>query len=222
MFSLLFMFAFILVRNIPRLGVSDSAYIQFYNNGEGNRLVVLGLYVVPFAGIAFLWYMSATRIMLHELHSSSSEITHWLQLASGVVFICMMFAASASVGATALIGAFSTAPLPSVDVSRALSSAGYGLMFVYGVRAAGMFMIATTRLAGTTGMVPRSLLIPSYALSILLLLSTTFHPSILLVFPGWVALTSIFVLLHAGRPGLRLTHPDAGATSTGSHAPHKE
>lgn len=164
-FSLLFFFAFSLVRNFPGLGVSDNTYTQFYDNGHGNSLVVLGLYVVPFTGIAFMWYMSATRILLNELGSAPSEITSWLQLAFGVVFICMMFAASACVGATALIAAFSTALLPSADVSRALSSSGYGLMFVYGVRAAGMFMIATTRLAATTHMTSRGLLIPSESAS---------------------------------------------------------
>ena len=37
------------------------------------------------------------------------------------------------------------------DVARSLSSAGYGMVFVFGVRAAGMFLLTTTTLARAHG-----------------------------------------------------------------------
>jgi hypothetical protein len=203
-FAVLFAVALTLVRQAPGLGVPDSVYTAFYQ-GNSDVLVALGLYVVPFAGIAFLWYMAATRALLEVRSGALPEIPRLLQQTSGVVWVCMAFAGTAAVGAVALLQVFSVDPLPPVDVARALSSAGYGMVFVFGVRAAGMYMITTTTLARKSGVLPRWLALLGYLAAAFLLVSTTFHPAILLVFPGWVVLVSVVVLLRAGRPRTRST-----------------
>jgi hypothetical protein len=198
-FAALFFVAFALLRKVPGLAVPDAVYTQFYNSGS-DVLVALGLYVVPFAGIAFIWNMIATRTLISAYPDPPSTIPFGLHLASGVLLVAMMFAATAAVGAVALLTVFSVAPLPSVDIARALSSAGYGLAFVYGVRAAGMYMITTTTLMKGTGILPRWLAVIGYVVAAFLLVSTTFHPAILLVFPVWIIVTSVAVLVRAGRP----------------------
>jgi hypothetical protein len=197
LFALLFTAGLILVRQAPGLAAPDADYAEFYSSGAGGVLVVLGLYIVPFAGIACLWHMIATRTLLQVLRPRSwSEVPHWLHLAAGVVFVSMMFGGSAAVGAVALLTQFSTAPLPPPDVARALSSVGYAMVFVYGVRAAGMYMITTTGLASSAGLFPRWLAVLSYLVAAFLLVSVTFHPAILLVFPAWVLLVSIVLLVR--------------------------
>ena len=156
---------------------------------------------MPFAGIAYLWHMSATRTLIESLPGSSSEVPRWLQLASGVLFVCMLFAGTAAVGAVALLTVFSSTPLPSPEVARTLTGAGYGMVFVFGVRAAGMYMITTTTLARRRGLLPRWVAAVGYLGATFLLLSTTFHPATLLVFPGWVLLLSVVLLVVARRPG---------------------
>ena len=195
--------AMLLVHRIPGLAAPDDEYRAFYSSGDRGSLVILGLYIVPFAGIACIWHMIATRTMLQVLRPSSwSQVQHWLNLASGVLFVCLMFAGSAAVGAVALLTRFSGAPLPGPDVARALSAVGYAMVFVYGVRAAAMYMITTTGLARSAGVLPTSLAVVSYLAAAFLLLSTTFHPAILLVFPGWVVLVSVLLLIRrpAGGP----------------------
>lgn len=108
----------------------------------------------------------------------------------------MLFGGTAAVGAVALLTQFSDAPLPPPDVARALSSLGYALVFVYGVRAAGMYMITTTGLASSAGVMPRWLAVLSYLAAAFLLVSVTYHPAILLVFPAWVLLVSSLLLVH--------------------------
>ncbi|MDT7654462.1 MAG: hypothetical protein QOI36_5868, partial [Pseudonocardiales bacterium] len=165
--------------------------------GSGDVLVALGLYIVPFAGIACLWHMIATRTLLQVLRPRSwSEIPHWLHLAAGVLFVAMLFGGTAAVGAVALLTQLSTAPLPPPDVARALAAVGYTMVFVYGVRAAGMYMITTTGLARSADVLPRWLATVSYLVAAFLLVSVTFHPAILLVFPAWVLLISIVLLVR--------------------------
>lgn len=197
LFAALFTAALVLVHQAPGLATPDSAYAAFYRRGSGGALVTLGLYVVPFAGIACLWHMIATRTLLQVLQPGSwAQIPHWLQLASGVLFVCLLFTGTAAVGAVALLTRFSGAPLPAPDVARALTAVGYAMVFVYGVRAAGMYMITTTQLARSAGALPRGTALISYLASAFLLVSTTFHPAILLVFPAWVLLFSIVLLVR--------------------------
>ena len=197
LFAVLFGLAFVLVRQAPGLDGSDATYTAFYSAGAGGAVVSLGLYVVPFAGIACLWHMTATRTLLQVLRPGSwAEIAHWLQLAAGVLFVAMLFIGTAAVGAVALQTAYSSAPLPSPDVARALTAVGYTVVFVYGVRAAGMYMIATTGLVRSAGLLNRAAAVLSYLAATFLLVSTTFHPAILLVFPAWVLLLSIVLLVR--------------------------
>jgi hypothetical protein len=197
-FAVLFVVALVLVHRTPGLAVPDSDYTNFYRDNNGGDLVTAGLYIVPFAGIAFLWYVAATRTLVLTPTNTASDIPRWLQLGSGVVFVAMLFVGTALVGAVSLLTVFSSTPLPPPDVARALSSAGYGVVFVYGVRAAGMFLITTTTLARSGGLLSTWLAIVSYVAGAFLLISTTFHPAVLLVFPGWVVLMSVVALVRAG------------------------
>jgi hypothetical protein len=196
-FAVLLALAMVLLSRVPGLAASDADYTAFYRDGGGGTLITVGLYLVPFAGIACLWHMIATRTLLQVQRPTSwAEIPHWLHLAASVIFVCMLFAGSAAAGAVALLTKFSDAPLPGPDVARALSAVGYTLVFVYGVRAAGMYIITTTGLARTAGVLPGPLVLLSYLVAVFLLVSTTFHPAILLVFPAWVLVVSIVLLVR--------------------------
>lgn len=197
-FAVLFVVALVLVRKAPGLGAPDAVYTQFYAGG-GEVLVAAGLYVIPFAGIAFLWHMAATRTLIEAHPGPPSKIPFGLHLASGILFVAMMFAGAAAVGAPALLGVFTNLPLPSVDVARALAVVGFALVFVYGVRATGMYMITMTTTLRTTGLLPGWLVVLGYLAATFLLVSTTFHPAVLLVFPAWVIVVSTTVLVRAGR-----------------------
>jgi hypothetical protein len=207
LFAGLFVVALLLVRQAPGLAVPGSGYAAFYEAGRGTVLVTAGLYVVPFAGIAFMWHMSAARALVEALPGPTPDLPRWLQLASGLVFVCMLFAGTAAVGAVALLTVFSSADLPAPGVARALTSVGYGLVFVFGVRAAGMFMITTTTLTRKRGLMPRWVALLSYLAAGFLLVSTTFHPAILLVFPGWVLVFSACLVLPVRRATARTATP---------------
>ena len=195
LFAGLFAVALVLVRQAPDLDAGGHVYTAFYTEGRGNVLVTAGLYVVPFAGIAFMWHMGATRSLVEALPGSASEVPRWLQVTSGVLFVCMLFAGTAAVAAVALLTVLSTSPLPDPAVARALTSVGYGMVFVFGVRAAGMYMITTTTLTRRRALLPRWVAVVGYLAATFLLVSTTYHPATLMVFPGWVLLLSGVLLV---------------------------
>jgi hypothetical protein len=124
-----------------------------------------------------------------------------LQLVSGILFVALLFAGTAAAGAVALLKDLTTAPLPSVDVARGLLAVGYGMVFVYAVRGAGMYAITTTTLLRRAGLLPRWLAVIGYLLAAFLLVSTALNPVVMLLFPAWALLVGVVVFLRSGRLG---------------------
>lgn len=196
-FAGLFVAAVMLVHRTPGVTATDDAFVRFYTSGDHGLLVTVGVYLVPFAGIAFLWYLIAFRALVKAIAAPTPEIARGLQLAAGIGFVVMLFAGAAAAGTSSLLVQLTSAPLPPASENRTLLILGYGLFFVYGVRMSGMFMITTTTLARRSGLLPGWLAILSYLAAAVLLLSATFEPGIVLVMPGWVVLISLALFLRS-------------------------
>jgi hypothetical protein len=196
-FAVLFVAALVFVHRAPTLGDPDTTYAAFYANGGDQLFVAVGLYLVPFAGIAFLWHMTAMRDVLNTLTPTPSAMAHGLNLLAGILFVTLLFAGTAAVGATAFGVYFGHAPVEDPATARALTAVGYGLVFVFAVRGAGMFALTTTTLLRNAGVLPKIPAVVAYLLAVFLLLAVTNNPIAVLVFPAWVVLISIFLLRHA-------------------------
>ena len=196
-FAALFVAALVLLHRAPNLGDPDQAYAAFYAGGGDQVFVAVGLYLVPYAGIAFLWHMTAIRNVLDTLTPSPSAMAHGLNLLAGAIFVTLMFAGTAAVGAVAFGVYFGHAPVEDPAVARALTAVGYGLVFIFAVRGAGMFALTTTTLLRNAGVLSRIPSVVAYLLAAFLLVAVTNNPIAVLVFPAWVVLISVFLLRHA-------------------------
>jgi hypothetical protein len=205
-FAALFVVALVLVHGAPSLGASDTDYAAFYADGGDQLFVAVGLYLVPFAGIAFLWHMTAIRNVLDIQVPPSSTMAHGLNLLAGIIFVTLLFAGTAAVGAIAFGIYFGRAPVEDPAAARALTGLGYGLVFVFAVRGAGMFALTTTTLLRTAGVLPKIPAVVAYLLAAFLLLAVTKNPAALLVFPAWVVLISVFLLRHANAGATPAAH----------------
>jgi hypothetical protein len=76
---------------------------------------------------------------------------------------------------------------------------GYGMVFIYSLRGAGMYLLTTTRLLREAKIMPKWLGSASYLLGAFLLLGTLMHPAVMLLFPGWIIVASLLVFVRAGR-----------------------
>jgi hypothetical protein len=198
-FAALFVVALILVHTTPTLSASDADITAYYASGS-TLLVTVGLYLIPFAGITFLWHAHCTRLLIEARTTTApSAIPYGLQLVSGVLFVVLLFAGTASAGAVALLKDLTSAPLPSADFVRGMLAVGYGMVFVYALRGAGMYALTTTTLLRNATIMPRWLALVSYLLALFLLFITTMHPAAVLVFPTWVVIVALVIFIRAGR-----------------------
>ena len=157
-----------------------------------SNTIALGLNLVPFAGIAFLWFIGVLRDRLGELEDRFFATVF---LGSGLLFLAMLFASAATGGG--IIISYSAKPAellgsPTFTFARALT---YEILNLYAVKMAAVFMISTSTLAIRTGFFARWIAFLGYAFALFLLLSGRYIEWILMLFPLWVLLVSIHILL---------------------------
>ncbi|NMO93467.1 hypothetical protein [Actinomycetospora sp. TBRC 11914] len=211
LFVVLFVAALVMLRRAPHLDDPDATFTAFYAHGGDTLLVAIGLYLVPLAGIAFLWHMTATRSLLDTLTPRPSSMAHGLNLLAGTVFVTMLFAGTAALGAVAFSVSRGGPASIDPDTARALTAVGYGLVFVFAVRGAGMFVLTTTTLLRNGGVLTMPWAVVGWLLGAFLLVSVTNNPGALLVLPLWVVLIGCIALLRFRAPTTPATPTDPAA-----------
>jgi hypothetical protein len=71
----------------------------------------------------------------------------------------------------------------------------YSLINIYAIRMAGLFMISLGTIWLRTGVMHRGWALVTYALALVLLLSTSLSSWVPLIFPAWVLVVSVFTLI---------------------------
>ncbi len=158
-----------------------------------SKKISLALNLLPFAGIAFLWFIAVIR---NRLGALEDRFFATIFLGSGLLYIAMIFTSAALAGG--LIRVLSNAPELLVQTGTyALGRAQiYQTMNVYGIKMAGVFMFSTSTILLRSAIVPRWIAFVGYALGAILLLSIGVISWIPLVFPLWVFLISVAILLE--------------------------
>ena len=107
----------------------------------GSTRALVGLYLVPFAGIAFLWFIGVIRDRIGE---REDKFFATVFLGSGLLFVAMLFAAAAVIGGLVAGSRFGTATPTNVATVGFARSVGYSFLFVYAAKVAGVFTLATS------------------------------------------------------------------------------
>ena len=74
----------------------------------------------------------------------------------------------------------------------------YNIINVYAAKVAGAFLISTSTLALYTGMAPRWMALAGYLLAAFLLFGGNYVPWTIVLFPLWIFLISVHILLERG------------------------
>ncbi len=194
-FSLLLMASLILIRlSIP---ANPNEPGQWIASPVLSYRILIALNMVPFSGIAFLWFMGVIRDLIGE---REDKFFATIFLGSGLLFVAMLFAAAAVAGGTLASISFATGGQISagnstslVNFSRAVS---YAILNVYAMKMAGVFMMSTSTIVLKTESLPKWLGILGYLFAAVLILSITYVELIALLFPLWVFMLSVQILIE--------------------------
>jgi hypothetical protein len=192
LFSVFLMTGFLLLRHaIPADPLEAGAWLR-----ARTGVVALALNLVPLAGIAFLWFMGVLR---DRLGAKEDRFFATVFLGSGLLFLAMLFVAAAFVGGILIAYAVGDEQLVgsvTFAVARAIS---YEAMNVYAFKMAAVFTVVTCTLAVRTRFVPRWIAVVGYAAALVLLFANRYVEWALLVFPLWVLLISLYILVDSLR-----------------------
>jgi hypothetical protein len=190
--GILFSVLLLAVYWLMRLAVPADPHEQGAWLRGGVTSVVIALNLVPFAGVAFLWFVGALR---DRLGVREDRFFATVFFGSGILVLAMLFAAAAVVGA--ILIAFHAAPEALMDSATFHFGRGlaYGMINIYLVKTAAVFMITTSTIALYTRLTPRWLAVGGYVVAVVLLIGSYYVDWSLLVFPLWVFLVSASILL---------------------------
>ena len=154
--------------------------------------VDVALWLVPFAGIAFLWFIGVIR---DRLGDREDRFFASVMFGSGLVYLAMTFTSAALAGA--LVGSYQVAPVQlfesgGYDFAR---EAIFSLTNTFGVRMSGVFMLSTGTIWWRSRSVPRWIAGLTYFLAILQVIGPDLSLWMTLVFPLWVLIVSIHFLV---------------------------
>lgn len=206
-FAGLFVASVVLLYPQPARGSTAAQIAAWYLHGRVRTLAIVGLYLVPFAGIAFLWFVAAVHA---RIGASEDRFFATVFLGGGILFVGMLYAAAAAVGASLAAVRFQGSPPPSPDVFVFARGLGYTLLYVYAIRAAAVFMMVSSTIGLRNGTLPRWLVFLGYVVALVLLFSVSYFRGFVLVFPAWVTLVSVELLR-----GARLVDRERRSTTLG-------
>jgi hypothetical protein len=185
----------LLAMTMLRIALAEDSLQALRADGQRRALIQLSLNLVPFAGIAFLWFIGVVREQLGEVED---RLFSTVFLGSGLLFLAMLF-----------VGTVTSATLMEMLASQHVNaeifvygrSNTHGLMSVYAMRMAAVFTLSVSTLGLRTAGLPRWLSFLGYLVALILLVAAGEHRWTQLVFPAWVLLVSVVILLT--RPASR-------------------
>jgi len=197
LFSVLLIASMVLIRvSIPADPRGPAADVIAHS-----RTIALALNLLPFAGIAFLWFIAVVRDRMGE-HEDRFFVTVFL--GSGYLFIATLFVSATLAGGILLALAKDAEMLVRSGAYALARAEVYQATNVYAVKMAGVFMITTSTVGLRIRIFPRWIALLGYGLALVLLFSAGTIEWIPVVFPLWVLLVSVHILTDnlRGRAGL--------------------
>jgi hypothetical protein len=194
-FAVLLGTAYILLRmSIPE----DPTDTRWVSERVGYVKFALGL--VPFAGVAFLWFMGVVR---DRIGDNEDRFFSTIYTGTGVLFLAMVFVSAAAAGS--LLVTYGTVADDMFD--SGIYTFGRDIAFqisnVYSIRMAAVFMMSLATVGLRTKALPSWLSITTYVLAGAMVIVVSHSLWITLIFPMWVLVVSVYILvtnLHPSKP----------------------
>ena len=164
-----------------------AAWIQ-----ESEQRWFIGLQLIPFAGIAFLWFLATIR---NRIGRREDQFLATVFIGSGLLFVAMMFVGGAAAAAPVTLKSLS-GTVVDPDAATIGRGIAYALYFVYGIKMAAVFILVSSTIGLRSGALPRWFCLLGYPTALALLLVVFVSEYVVLVFPVWVAITSIILIFE--------------------------
>jgi len=188
-FSVLYGASMVLINlSLPHEPAADLAWLE-----TDIRTITLALNLIPYAGIAFLWFIGVIRDLLSDMED---RLFATVFLGSGLLFLALTFIGAALAAGLLNSYAIESSVLVQSGVLTYSRKVIYHVFNIYAIRMAGVFMISLASIWLRTGLMHRGWAFLTYILALVLLLSIDYSFWVTLIFPGWVLVVSVYILIR--------------------------
>ncbi len=133
---------------------------------EDTGSVKFALFLVPFAGLAFLWFIAVAR---ERLGRFEDQFFSTVFIGSGLLFLAMIFAAAATAGAIVAAAANDPTGFASSTTYDYARQTVTQILAVYALRMAAIFQLSQASLWLRTRVMPRWMALVTIVVALLLL-----------------------------------------------------
>jgi hypothetical protein len=191
LFAVLYTAALLLLRSSPLTGADDTELVRLFATGQDLSVIVGGLYLAPFAGIMFLWFIAVIRDQIGEREDRFFATVFF---GSGLLFVALTLVAATAACAPVVGVRYLGLGTPSADEMGQARALSYTVLFAFSTRAAAVFLISLGTIGLRSRTFPNWFAWTGYLLGVVLLVVVSFWDWIVLTLPAWVAVVSLFIL----------------------------
>jgi hypothetical protein len=178
-----------IINRAPGIKSSDDVVTSFYAGQGTGPLEAAVLYLLPLAGVCFLWFTGVLRHRLRMVEGSRLGLLAAVQFGAGIIFLSLLFAAGAGLG-SGIVVRLAGAQLPSAASLRQVTALSDALLYIFASRAAAMFVLTTSTVGLRTRTLPRWLALAGLAVAAALMFASSLSLTFVLIFPAWVLIIS--------------------------------
>jgi hypothetical protein len=178
---------------LTRIALSEGSLASLQSDAQRRSLIRFSLGLVPFAGIAFLWFIGVIREQLGDVED---RLFSTVFLGSGLLFLAMLFVGS--ITSTSLLDMLDR-PNFDTNVWDFGRDNAQDLFSLYAMRMAAVFTLSVSTAGMRAAAMPRWVSFLGYLVALLLLVASSAQPWLQLAFPGWVLVVSLVILTRSAR-----------------------
>lgn len=165
---------------------------QWSEDAGRREAVGRALNLIPFAGLAFLWFIAVIRA---QVGAAEDRFVGTVFLGSGLIFVALLFTAAAALKAVLT--------LQESGIGLAAEGRAYGwalaaaLLGTFGTRMAAIFVATVATSGRRSGVFPPWLAFSGYLVAVALLFTPPLPTVTEFLFPAWVFVLSLYLLTGA-------------------------
>ena len=191
--GIIFSVLLVVALGIIRIAVpSDPARLgPWLIDPASRRVISFAIELIPFSGIAFLWFIGVLR---NRLGSREDQFFATVFLGSGLMFLACLFGAGSIVGAFLEQMMSRNGTQPNMEIYEFVRRVSHAFVNIFAIKMAAVFMFSTSAIALRTTIFPRWIAFLGFACGLVLLLVIANWGWIALIFPMWTLVVSMEIL----------------------------
>jgi hypothetical protein len=196
-----------LLSQYPSLSLDDEELTAWFDEGEHQTSLIIGLNLIAMSSVAFLWFVAVIRRRIGE---REDRFFATVFLGSSLVYVSVWLGGAVAFAAPAVAMTVLDAGSVSEASASLAGGLGAGFLLVIAPRIQAVFVLTASSVILRARILSRWLSIVGYVIGIILFVAPLVWRPMTLLFPMWVFFLSVAIFVN--RPD---STPDSAGESNG-------